>query len=194
MNEKPDVSDEHDLPDPPETGLFQLDDLDGPGAPLTHDEDVAEAIDATIMGDEDDDEPAVPGDDGGLAAADASAQGEIEPEAVVPPPDDQLIAIVEVLIFASPDPITLKALTKLLEPEPASRIEAAIELLKARYDDARGLTGRRGGQRLPDRHAAGAARSGCDWAVPRAHDAEAVGRCPRDACRDRLRQAAGDGG
>lgn len=138
MSEKPDVSDEHDLPTP-ETGL-EPDDLDGPGAPLTHDEDIAEAIDATIMGDEDDDEPAMPGDDGGLAAADASAQGEIEPEAVVPPPDDQLIAIVEALIFASPDPITLKALTKLLEPEPASRIEAAIDVLKARYDDVRGLT------------------------------------------------------
>ena len=138
MSEKPDVSDAHDLPTP-ETGL-EPDDLDGPGATLTHDEDIAEAIDATIMGDEDDDEPAAPEDAVDPAAADASAQGDIEPETVVPPPDDQLIAIVEALIFASPDPITLKALTKLLEPEPAVRIEAAIELLKARYDDARGLT------------------------------------------------------
>ena len=88
---------------------------------------VAEGLDAAFLGDVDDDE--VVGDD--------SADGPAAPE--MAPPDDQLIAIIEALIFASPDPITVKALAKLLDPEPVPRIEAAIAVLRERYDERRGL-------------------------------------------------------
>ena len=133
MSEKPDVNDESEVapdvtdaePVPDDAGAHAPEaPVEGPGT------DVAETIDALVMGDVDDDEPH---DD--TAVADAATD-----DAVVPPPDDQLIAIVEALIFASPDPITLKALTKLLEPEAVSRIEAAIDVLKSRYTDQRGLT------------------------------------------------------
>jgi segregation and condensation protein B len=46
---------------------------------------------------------------------------------------DQLTAIVEALIFASPEPLTLKALTRLLEGETVDAIGAAIETLRTRY-------------------------------------------------------------
>ncbi len=98
-----------------------------PGSPQADDvsDMLAEGLDAAFVGDVDDDEVDEAGDEPGAPA--------------VPPPDDQLIAIIEALIFASPDPITLKALVKLLDPEPVSRIEAAIGILKGRYDERRGL-------------------------------------------------------
>jgi segregation and condensation protein B len=53
--------------------------------------------------------------------------------------DDSLKAILEALIFASPDPLTPKAIFKLLETEPKEDIEAAIEALKRDYDRPGGL-------------------------------------------------------
>jgi segregation and condensation protein B len=50
-----------------------------------------------------------------------------------------LKAIVEALIFASPEPVTLKALVKLLETEPKEDILAALEELKKAYDGPGGL-------------------------------------------------------
>jgi segregation and condensation protein B len=50
-----------------------------------------------------------------------------------------LRAIVEALIFASPEPVTLKALVKLLETEPKEDILAALEELKKSYDGPGGL-------------------------------------------------------
>jgi segregation and condensation protein B len=50
-----------------------------------------------------------------------------------------LKAIVEALIFASPDPVTVKALTKLLDTETREDIDAAIASLKADYDRPGGL-------------------------------------------------------
>lgn len=50
-----------------------------------------------------------------------------------------LKAIVEALIFASPEPVTMKALTKLLESEPKEDVEAAVAALKADYDRPGGL-------------------------------------------------------
>jgi segregation and condensation protein B len=52
----------------------------------------------------------------------------------------ELKAIVEALIFASPEPVTLKTLTKLLDTEPKEDIVAAIEALRADYDRPGGLT------------------------------------------------------
>jgi segregation and condensation protein B len=47
--------------------------------------------------------------------------------------------IIEALIFASPDPVTLKALQKLLDTEPKEDIVAAIDALKQDYDRPGGL-------------------------------------------------------
>lgn len=50
-----------------------------------------------------------------------------------------LKSIIEALIYASPEPVTMKALAKLLESEPAEDIEAAISGLKADYERPGGL-------------------------------------------------------
>ena len=52
----------------------------------------------------------------------------------------ELKAIVEALIFASPEPVTIKTLTKLLDTEPKEEIVAAIEALKEDYQRSGGLT------------------------------------------------------
>jgi segregation and condensation protein B len=52
---------------------------------------------------------------------------------------DELKAIVEALIFASPEPVTVKALAKLLEGETADNIEAAIGSLREDYSRPGGL-------------------------------------------------------
>lgn len=55
------------------------------------------------------------------------------------PVSDELKAIVEALVYASPDPLTPKALCKLLDSEPAEEVERAIEALKQDYRKVRGL-------------------------------------------------------
>ena len=52
---------------------------------------------------------------------------------------DNLKAIVEALIFASPEPLTLKTLFRLLDGEPEEEVEQAIEALRADYDQRAGL-------------------------------------------------------
>lgn len=52
---------------------------------------------------------------------------------------DQLKAIVEALVFASPEPLTLKMLYKLLNDEPKEDVLAAINALKADYEHRAGL-------------------------------------------------------
>ena len=51
----------------------------------------------------------------------------------------ELKAIVEALIFASPEPITPKMLFKLLADEPHEDITAAVESLRTEYDQRPGL-------------------------------------------------------
>jgi segregation and condensation protein B len=51
----------------------------------------------------------------------------------------ELKAIVEALIFASPDPLTPKAICKILEGEPKEDVEAAIAALRADYERPGGL-------------------------------------------------------
>src|SRR5216110_707045 len=51
----------------------------------------------------------------------------------------ELIAIVEALIFASPEPLTPKQIYKLLDSEPKEDIQAAIAELKRDYDRPGGL-------------------------------------------------------
>ena len=50
-----------------------------------------------------------------------------------------LKAIVEALVFASPEPVTLKALVKVLEGETKEDIVAALDALKQQYDQPGGL-------------------------------------------------------
>ena len=47
---------------------------------------------------------------------------------------DQLKPIIEALVFASPEPLTLKTLFKLLEDEPQEEVEAALAAVQADYD------------------------------------------------------------
>jgi segregation and condensation protein B len=51
----------------------------------------------------------------------------------------ELKAILEALIFASPDPLTPKAIYKLLDTEPKDEVKAALEQLKKDYDRPGGL-------------------------------------------------------
>jgi segregation and condensation protein B len=52
---------------------------------------------------------------------------------------DHLKPIVEALIFASPEPITLKTLQKLLDGEPKEDVDAALAAVKTEYERAGGL-------------------------------------------------------
>ncbi len=52
----------------------------------------------------------------------------------------ELKSIVEALIFASPEPVTMKTLVKLLDTEPKEEIVAAVEALKVDYGRQSGLT------------------------------------------------------
>lgn len=51
----------------------------------------------------------------------------------------ELKAIIEALIFASPEPLTLKALYKLLDNEPKEDVQAALAELKQDYERPGGL-------------------------------------------------------
>jgi len=72
-----------------------------------------------------------------VATVDSVLEGS-SPGGPAPEMNEQLIAIVEALVFASPEPITLKALTKLLDPEPKSAVLAALGELRRRYDERPG--------------------------------------------------------
>lgn len=50
-----------------------------------------------------------------------------------------LKAIIEALIFASPDPVTPKTLAKILDSEPAGHIDEALAALKQDWGENRGL-------------------------------------------------------
>jgi segregation and condensation protein B len=52
---------------------------------------------------------------------------------------DHLKPIVEALIFASPEPVTLKTLYKLLDGEPKEDVDAALAAVRTDYDRAGGL-------------------------------------------------------
>src|SRR5438874_6337814 len=54
-------------------------------------------------------------------------------------PSAELKAILEALIFASPEPLTPKAMFKLLETEPREDVQATLEALKQDYDRPGGL-------------------------------------------------------
>jgi len=52
---------------------------------------------------------------------------------------DSLKSVIEALIFASPDPLTIKQLAKLLDGEPKEAVQEAIAALKKDYEREGGL-------------------------------------------------------
>jgi segregation and condensation protein B len=73
-----------------------------------------------------------------LADAGDAAPGSA-PEPAGPPVSTGLKAIIEALVFASPEPLAPKALFKLLDSEPSEDVERALASLKADYRPERGL-------------------------------------------------------
>jgi segregation and condensation protein B len=63
----------------------------------------------------------------------------IEEPAAGPAPSAELRAVVEALIFASPEPLTPKVLFKLLSDEPKEDVTAALAALEHEYADRPGL-------------------------------------------------------
>jgi segregation and condensation protein B len=70
-----------------------------------------------------------------------NAQGNAQEEMLnaQPAPSAELKAIVEALIFASPEPLTPKMLFKLLADEPKEDVSATVQALKADYETRPGL-------------------------------------------------------
>ena len=52
---------------------------------------------------------------------------------------DGLTAIVEALVFASPEPLTPKAIYRLLEDEPREAVDESLEALRRKYAEGGGL-------------------------------------------------------
>jgi segregation and condensation protein B len=65
--------------------------------------------------------------------------GLVADEPAAPAPSAEVRATVEALIFASPEPITPRRLCRLLSEEPKEDVLAAIESLKADYENRPGL-------------------------------------------------------
>jgi segregation and condensation protein B len=61
-------------------------------------------------------------------------------EAIAQGPSAELRAVVEALVFASPDPVTPRMLYKLLSDEPKEDVSAALNALMAEYANRPGLT------------------------------------------------------
>jgi segregation and condensation protein B len=66
---------------------------------------------------------------------------EVEPEPAAAPtsPAAEVQAVVEALIFASPEPITPRQLFRLLAEEPKEDVKAAIDAVRADYENRPGL-------------------------------------------------------
>ncbi len=87
--------------------------------------------------------------------ASVDAPMEAVDEADLRRPVDELKAIVEAMVFASPEPLTPKALLKLLDSEPKEDVLEALEALKADYEQRTGglqLVEVAGGFQIVTRH------------------------------------------
>jgi len=104
--------------------------------------------------------------------------------AAAPAPSAELKAIIEALIFASPEPITPRQLFRMIAEEPKEDVKAAIESLRADYDNRPGLQliEVAGGYQITTTRAP---RVGAP-AVPRTLHAEADGAGARDTRGHRL--------
>ena len=115
--------DENEMPDAEPTELAD----DGAS------DEVAVAVDGAEDG----------GAEGAELAADDVAEGGIIPVPEGPmatTPSAELKAIVEALVFASPEPLTPKILCKILATEPKEDVLAAVAALQADYAERPGLT------------------------------------------------------
>lgn len=74
-----------------------------------------------------------------FAAAAKDAESAIDDDTAAAPPAHPLRAIIEALVFASPEPISFKQLTKLIEPESKEAVRAALDELAAEYERSPGL-------------------------------------------------------
>ena len=89
------------------------------------------------------------------ATDDADAPMEAIDEADLRRPIEELKGIVEAMVFASPEPLTPKALLKLLDTEPKEDVLEALEALKADYEQRAGglqLVEVAGGFQIVTRH------------------------------------------
>ena len=69
----------------------------------------------------------------------AQALDDVLGEPQAPAPSAEVKAVVEALVFASPEPITLKTLQKVLADEPKEDVAAALRALAAEYENRPGL-------------------------------------------------------
>jgi segregation and condensation protein B len=79
------------------------------------------------------------GQEGRAAGQEGRAAGQEGREAAPARASAELKAILEALIFASPEPLTPKEMYKLLETEPKEDVQAALAELKRDYDRPGGL-------------------------------------------------------
>jgi segregation and condensation protein B len=85
------------------------------------------------------DEPIAMSDVPGLSMTLAEEDPAGHDEAAEPPVSSEVKAIVEAMIFASPEPLTAKALYKLLDSEPREEVQRALDALHRDYAPPRGL-------------------------------------------------------
>ena len=117
--------------------------------------EIVDTIETVVPIDSDDAEGAA--EDGAVAgdvALDDAAMEAID-EADLRRPIEELKAIVEAMVFASPEPLTPKALLKLLDTEPKEDVLEALEALKADYEQRTGglqLVEVAGGFQIVTRH------------------------------------------
>jgi hypothetical protein len=78
------------------------------------------------------------GPDGGLEAAAESAPEAAPDEPRVGHASEELKAVIEALVYASPDPLTPKTLFKVLESEPREDVQASLEALLQDYAGVQG--------------------------------------------------------
>jgi segregation and condensation protein B len=110
--------------------------------PVTND-DTARQAEAEPMGGPE--APDASGDAGVSGGGDASHVMTVDavmeataPGASAQPLNEHLVVVIEAIVFASPEPITLRAILKLLDAEPREQVQAAIAELRRRYEDRPG--------------------------------------------------------
>jgi segregation and condensation protein B len=79
-----------------------------------------------------------PAADGDVPVSEVLAADAERTDADTPAVSDQLVAILEALVFASPEPLATKHLLKLLQTEPREEVEAALAALGQRYAERGG--------------------------------------------------------
>ena len=85
------------------------------------------------------DEPIAMSDVPGLSMTLAEEGPAGQDDEAEPPVSSEVKAIVEAMIFASPEPLTAKALFKLLDSEPREEVQRALDALHRDYAPPRGL-------------------------------------------------------